>query len=115
MRDIVQTNLDLSSDHPKIRCLVADIRHLEQESDPNVIAQKIVNRIFDSLGLEIPIIQNIAVFETVLINLQRKLDVNTLAIALYSKSANEAIHQLCQNLTDSIHICPFTGEKSLRG
>ena len=35
-----------------------------------------------------------------------------LAIALYGKSANEAIDQLCQNLTDSIHICPFTGEKS---
>ena len=36
-----------------------------------------------------------------------------LAIALYGNSANEAIDRLCQSLiTDSIHICPFTGEKS---
>jgi energy-coupling factor transporter ATP-binding protein EcfA2 len=114
MRDIVQTNLDLSSDHPEIRCLVIDIRHLEQGTEPNVIAQKIVNRIFDSLGLEIPIIQNIAVFETVLINLQRKLDVNTLAIALYGNSANEAIDQLCQSLTESIPIHPFIGEQTIQ-
>ena len=38
--------------------------------------------------------------------------IDELAIALYGKSANEAINQLCQSLTDSIHICPFTGEKS---
>jgi hypothetical protein len=35
-----------------------------------------------------------------------------LAIALYGKSANEAINQLCQSLTDSIPIRPFTGEKT---
>jgi hypothetical protein len=35
-----------------------------------------------------------------------------LAIAFYGKSANEVIDQLCQSLTNSIHICPFTGEKS---
>lgn len=35
-----------------------------------------------------------------------------LAIALYGKSTNEAINQLCQSLTDSIQVSPFTGEKS---
>jgi len=38
--------------------------------------------------------------------------IDELAIALYGKSANEAIHQLCQSLTESIPIRPFTGEKS---
>ena len=42
----------------------------------------------------------------------RNLFVSDIAIALYGKSANEAIHQLCQNLTESIQIRPFTGEKS---
>jgi len=32
-----------------------------------------------------------------------------LAIALYGKSANEAIDQLCQNLTELIQIRLFTG------
>ena len=38
--------------------------------------------------------------------------IDELAIALYGKSANEAIDQLCQNLTESIPIRLFTGEKS---
>ncbi len=109
MRDIVQTNLDLSSDHPEIRCLVVDIYHLEQESDPNVIAEEIAIKIFDSLGREIPEINRLSNLKRELINLKRVLDVEKLAIALYGKSTNEAIHQLCQNLSDSIPIRLFTG------
>jgi hypothetical protein len=42
----------------------------------------------------------------------RSLFVSDIAIALYGKSANEAINQLCQSLTDSIPIHPFTGEQT---
>jgi energy-coupling factor transporter ATP-binding protein EcfA2 len=107
-RDAVQEELDRNTDHPEIRCLVVDVRQLEQERDPNVIAQKIANRIFDSLGLEIPVIQHVSILEAKLLNLKRILGVEKLAIALYGKSANEAIHQLCQNLVP-IQTRLFTG------
>ncbi|BBC26957.1 hypothetical protein [Pseudanabaena sp. ABRG5-3] len=108
----IQKELDRNTEHPEIRCLVVDIRHLEQESDLNIIAEEIAIKIFDSLGRKIPEINRVSNLKRELINLKRILEVKKLAIALYGKSANEAINQLCQNLTDSIHICPFTGEKS---
>ena len=37
---------------------------------------------------------------------------DSLAIALYGKSVNEAIYQLCQSLTDSIQIRPFPEEQT---
>jgi len=108
----IQKELDRNTDHPEIRCLVVDIRHLEQESDPNVIAKKLTNKIFNSIGRRIPVVQDISCLERELLNLKFELGFEKLAIALYGKSANDAIHQLCLNLTESIHICPFTGEKS---
>jgi len=85
---------------------------LEQESDPNVIAKKLTNKIFNSIGRRIPVVQDVSCLERELLNLKFDLGVEKLAIALYSKRANEVINQLCQSLTDSIQICPFTGEKS---
>ena len=110
--DLVQNQLDRNADHPEIRCLVVDIRYLEQESDPNVIAKKLTNKIFNSIGRRIPVVQDISCLKRELLNLKFDLGVEKLAIALYGKSANEAIHQLCQSLTESIPIRPFTGEKS---
>lgn len=110
--DAVQKEIDRNAGHPKIRCLVVDIRQLEQESDPNVIAKKLTNKIFNSIGRRIPVVQDISCLERELLNLKFDLGVEKLAIALYGKSANEAIAQLCQSLTESIPIRPFTGEKS---
>ena len=92
----IQKELDRNTDHPEIRCLVVDIHHLEQESDPNVIAEEIAIKIFDSLGREIPEINRVSNLKRELINLKRILEVDKLAIALYGKSANDAINQLCQ-------------------
>jgi hypothetical protein len=47
-----------------------------------------------------------------LLNLKFELGFEKLAIALYGKSANKAIDQLCESLTESIPIRPFTGEKN---
>jgi len=47
-----------------------------------------------------------------LLNLKFELSFEKLAIAFYGKSANEAIDQLCQSLTESIPIRPFTGEQT---
>ena len=108
----IQKELDRNTDHPKIRCLVVDIRHLEQESDPNVIAKKLANKIFNSIGLRIPVVQDVSCLERELLNLKFDLGVENLAIALYGNRANEAIYQLCQSLTDSIQICPFPEEQT---
>jgi hypothetical protein len=113
-RDVVQEELDRNADHPEIRCLVVDIRHLEQESDPNIIAEEIAIKLFDSLGREIPEINRVSNLKRELINLKRVLDFEKLAIALYGKSANEAIGQLCQNLTDSIPIRIFPEGQTTR-
>ncbi|PZO43405.1 MAG: hypothetical protein DCF19_05540 [Pseudanabaena frigida] len=110
--EVIQKELDRKANHPEIRCLVVDVRHLEQESDPNVIAKKLTNKIFNSIGRRIPVVQDVSCLERELLNLKFDLGVEKLAIALYGKSPNEAIHQLCQSLTDSIPIRPFTGEKS---
>jgi len=107
-REAIQKELDRNTDHPEIRCLVVDIRHLEQESDPNVIAKKLTNKIFNSIGRRIPVVQDISCLERELLNLKLEPEFEKLAIALYGKSANEAINQLCQNLA-SIHIYLFTG------
>ncbi|MBD2177118.1 NACHT domain-containing protein [Pseudanabaena sp. FACHB-1998] len=109
--DAIQKALG-NTDHPEIRCLVVDVRYLEQESDPNVIAEEIAIKIFDSLGREIPEINRVSNLKRELINLKRVLGFEKLAIALYAKNANEAIDQLCQSLTESIQIRPFIGEKS---
>ena len=108
-RDAIQEALDRNTDHPEIRCLVVDICHLEQERDPNVVAEEIAIKIFDSLGHKIPEIQRVSSLKRELLNLRLELGFEKLAIALYGKSANEAIDRLCQNLTDSIPIRPFTG------
>jgi transcriptional regulator with XRE-family HTH domain/energy-coupling factor transporter ATP-binding protein EcfA2 len=110
--ETIQKELDCTAEHPEIRCLVVDIRQLEQESDPNVIAKKLTNKIFNSIHCRIPVVQDVSCLERELLNLKLEPEFEKLAIALYGKNANEAIHQLCQNLTESIHICPFTGEKS---
>ena len=110
--EAIQKELDLNADHPEICCLVVDIHQLEEESDPNVIAKKLTNKIFNSIGRRIPVVQDVSCLERELLNLKFDLGVEKLAIALYGKSANEAIHQLCQSLTESIPIRPFTGEKS---
>ncbi len=105
----LQKELDRTNDHPEeIRCIVVDIRQLEQESDPNAIAEEIGIRIFDTLGLEIPDIQRVSNLKRELTNLKHKLGVKKIAIALYSNSANEVIEQLCQNLA-SIQTRLFTG------
>ena len=43
-----------------------------------------------------------------LLNLKFELGFEKFAIALYNKSANEAINQLCQNLAPT-QMRPFTG------
>ncbi len=110
--DAIQKELDRNTDHPEIRCLVIDIRNLEQESDPNVIAKKLTNKIFNSIGRRIPVVQDVSCLERELLNLKLEPSFENLAIALYGKSANEAIAQLCQSLTESIQMRPFTGEKT---
>jgi transcriptional regulator with XRE-family HTH domain len=106
----VQKELVPTNERSKeIRCIVVDIHHLEQESDPNVIAKKLTNKIFNSIGRRIPVVQEISCLERELLNLKLEPDFEKLAIALYGKSANEAIDQLCQNLTESIPIRPFAG------
>ena len=107
-RDAIQEALDRNTDHPEIRCLVADIRHLEQEIDLNVIAKKLTNKIFNSIGRRIPVVQDVSCLERELLNLKFDLGVEKLAIALYGRSANEAINQLCQNLAP-IQTRLFTG------
>ena len=106
--EAIQKELDRTTDHPEIRCLVVDIRQLEQESDPNVIAKKLTNKIFKSIGRRIPVVQDVSCLERELLNLKLEPSFEKLAIALYGKSANEAINQLCQNLAP-IQIRPFTG------
>ena len=110
--EAIQKELDLNAVHAEIRCLVVDVRHLEQESDPKVIAKKLTNKIFNSIGRRIPVVQDVSCLERELLNLKFEPDFEKLAIALYGKSANEAINQLCQSLTDSIQIRLFTGEKN---
>jgi transcriptional regulator with XRE-family HTH domain len=110
--EAIQKELDLNADHPEICCLVVDIHQLEEESDPNVIAKKLTNKIFNSIGRRIPVVQDISCLKRELLNLKFDLGVEKLAIALYGKSTNEAIDQLCQNLAESVPIRPFTGEKS---
>ena len=107
-RDVVQEELDRNIDHPEIRCLVVDIRQLEQESDPNVIAEEIAIKIFDSLGRQIPEVNRVSNLKRELLNLKRILGIEKLAIALYGNSANEAIAQLCQSLAP-IQTRLFTG------
>ena len=107
----VQKEIDRTAKHPEIRCVVVDVRDLEQESDLNVIAEEIAIKIFDSLGREIPEINRVSNLKRELINLKRVLGVEELAIALYGKRANEAIHQLCQSLSP-IQMCLFTGEQT---
>lgn len=110
---VIQKELERTTEHPQIRCFVVDVRHLEQESDPNVIAEEIAIKIFDSLGREIPEINRVSNLKRELINLKRVLGVEKLAIALYGKSANKAINQLCQNLAP-IHIRLFTGGQTIQ-
>jgi len=108
----VQKELDRTNDRPEeVCCIVVDIRQLEQESDPNAIAEEIGIRIFDTLGLEIPEIQRVSNLKRELTNLKHKLGVKKIAIALYGKSANEAIEQLCQSLAP-IQTRLFTGGQS---
>jgi energy-coupling factor transporter ATP-binding protein EcfA2 len=109
--DAIQEKLDLNTDHPEIRCLVVDIHQLEQESDPNVITKKLTNKIFNSIGRRIPVVQDISCLERELLNLKFELGFEKLAIALYGKSANEAIAQLCQNLSP-IQTRLFTGRQT---
>ena len=106
--NVVQKELDRNADHPEIRCLVVDVRQLEQESEPNVIAKKLTNKIFNSIGRRIPVVQDVSCLERELLNLRFDLGFEKLAIALYGKNANEAINQLCQSLTP-IQIRLFTG------
>jgi hypothetical protein len=106
--EAIQKELDRNTDHPKIRCLVVDIRQLEQERDPNVIAKKLTNKIFNSIGRRIPVVQDVSCLERELLNLKLEPDFEKLAIALYGKSNNEEIDQLCQSLAP-IQIRPFTG------
>ncbi len=109
--DAIQKELDRNANHPEIRCLVVDIHQLEQESDPNVIAKKLTNKIFNSIGRRTPVVQDVSCLERELLNLKFDLGVEKFAIALYGKSANEAIHQLCQSLAP-IQIRLFTGEQT---
>ncbi len=111
-RDAVQKEIDRTTKHPEIRCVVVDVRDIEQESDLNVIAEEIAIKIFDSLGREIPEINRVSNLKRELLNLKRILGVGKLAITFYgnktSKSANEAINQLCQSLAP-IQTRLFTG------
>ncbi len=66
--EAIQKELDSNTDHPEIRCLVVDIRQLEQESDPNVIAKKLTNKIFNSIGRRIPVVQDVSCLERELLN-----------------------------------------------
>ena len=66
--EAIQKELDRTTEHPKIRCLVVDIRHIEQESDPNIIAKKLTNKIFNSIGRRIPVVQDVSCLERELLN-----------------------------------------------
>jgi hypothetical protein len=104
----IQKELDRNADHPEIRCLVIDIHHLEQESDQNLLSKRIWNGLQKQLpDFELPKVNDIGDLEYELNKLQRILG-KTLAIALYGKSANEAIAQLCQSLSP-IQTRLFTG------
>ncbi len=59
--------------------------------------------------MSLTVLMNAEKFLTQLLQPNHK---DKLAIALYGKSANEAIHQLCQSLALSIQIRLFTGEKT---
>jgi energy-coupling factor transporter ATP-binding protein EcfA2 len=109
---LLQEELDRTNDHSEeIRCIVVDIRQLEQESDPNAIAEEIGIRIFDTLGLEIPDIQRVSNLKRELTNLKHKLDVKKIAIALYCREENPTIGKLCGDL-NPIQINLFTGEQT---
>jgi transcriptional regulator with XRE-family HTH domain len=111
--DRIKIELDAFNEYYEIRCLVIDIRHLDQESEITLISQKIANRIFDSLGMEIPVIQNITILEAVLLNLKRKIGTNKLAIALLGAGDNQAITQLCHELAiPSVEFRLFREEQS---
>jgi len=97
--DSVQKELDRTNDRPEeIRCIVVDIRKLEQESDLNAIAEEIGIRIFDSLGFEIPEIRRVSNLKRELSNLKHKLGVEKLSIALYCREENPIIGKLCHDL-----------------
>jgi hypothetical protein len=107
-RNAVQTELDRTAEQPEVRCLVVDMRQLQQEIDPNALAEEIGIRIFSSLGHRIPEIQRVTSLKRELLNLKFELGAEKLAIALYGNSANEAIAQLCQQLAP-IQTHLFTG------
>ena len=110
--EAIQKELDRTSEHPEIRCLVINIRHLEKLTDQNLLTKRIWNGLQKQFpDSKLPKVNDIGDLEYGLDKLQRELG-KKLAIALYGKSANEAIAQLCQSLTESIPIHPFTGEKS---
>jgi hypothetical protein len=113
-RDAVQKEIDCTVEHPEIRCLVVDVHQLEQESDPNVIAKKLTNKIFNSIGRRIPVVQDVSCLERELLNLRFDLGVQILAIAIYGAGSNQAISELCRNLAAPIHVCSFVGENSDR-
>jgi GTPase SAR1 family protein len=106
--DAIQEMIDRTAEHPEIRCLVVDIREFAEVSNPNVIAKKLTNKIFNSIGRRIPVVQDVSCLERELLNLKFDLGVEKIAIALYGKSANEAINQLCQSLSP-IQTRLFTG------
>jgi energy-coupling factor transporter ATP-binding protein EcfA2 len=106
--EAIQKELDHINEYPKIRCLVVDISHLENFTDQNLLSKRIWNGLQKQLpDFELPKINDIGDLEYELNKLQRNLG-KTLAIALYGKSANDAIDQLCQNLAP-IQIRLFTG------
>jgi hypothetical protein len=96
--DAVQEMIDHSNRHPEIRCLVVDIRELEEVSDPNVMAEEICLRIFDSLGRRIPEVQRVSSLKRELLNLKFDLGVEKLAIALYGAGDNQEISNFCHDL-----------------
>lgn len=108
-RDKLQEELDRSNDFPDMRCIVVDIHPFTQEIDLTTLTKEIAIKIYNSLGCKIPEVYDTKDLKRELLNLQRILGVEKLAIALYGNSANEAINQLCQSLTESIQIRPFTG------
>jgi hypothetical protein len=104
----IQKELDRTTKHPEICCLVVDISHLENLTDQNLLSKRIWNGLQKQFPyFELPKVNDIGDLEYELNKLQRNLG-KTLAIALYGKSANEAIHQLCKSLAP-IQIHPFTG------
>ncbi|WP_126385173.1 NACHT domain-containing protein [Pseudanabaena sp. ABRG5-3] len=106
--DAVQQELDRNADHPKILCLVVDISHLENFTDQNLLSKRIWNGLQRQFpDCEFPKVNDIGDLEYELNKLQRNLG-KKLAIALYGRSANEAIAQLCQSLAP-IQIRPFIG------